>query len=153
MSALARYFRHLGRDIAGYDRTSTELTKQLEREGMLIHYKDDVKLIPSEFRKNPNETLIVYTPAVPADHSELNHLKAKGFEIVKRSKVLGMIFNHHKGVAVAGTHGKTTVSTLLIHLMVQANMQAIAFLAHNRSRSARCRYLRRHRHPWLTQSP
>jgi UDP-N-acetylmuramate--alanine ligase len=128
MSALARYFKHLGKNVAGYDRTSTDLTKQLEKEGMLIHYLDNKSLIPSEFGKNPNDTLIVYTPAVPADHSELNYLKNKGFEIYKRSKVLGMIFNRHKGMAVAGTHGKTTVSTLLSHLMVQGNMNAIAFL-------------------------
>jgi UDP-N-acetylmuramate--alanine ligase len=128
MSALARYFSHLGKDVAGYDRTSTVLSKQLESEGMQIHYKEDVKLIPSEFRKNPGECLIVYTPAVPEDHAELKYLKSKGFEIYKRSKVLGMIFNRHKGVAVAGTHGKTTVSTLLSHLMIQANMHAIAFL-------------------------
>lgn len=128
MSALARYFKQLGKEVAGYDRTPTDLTKQLESEGMQIHYEDNVKLIPVGFSKNPTETLIVYTPAVPSDHSELNHLKAKGFEIIKRSKVLGMIFNRHKGVAVAGTHGKTTVSTLISHLMVQANMHVIAFL-------------------------
>ena len=128
MSALARYFRYLGKDVAGYDRTSTELTKQLEAEGMSIHYNDDVKQIPIEFRKNPNDTLVVYTPAVPEDHSELKYFKNKNFEILKRSKVLGLIFNRHKGLAVAGTHGKTTVSTMISHLMIQANMQAIAFL-------------------------
>ena len=128
MSALARYFKQLGKEVAGYDRTSTELTKQLESEGILIHYEDNVRLIPSDFRKNPVESLIVYTPALPADHAELIYLKKKGFEIYKRSKVLGVIFNRHKGVAVAGTHGKTTVSTMVSHLMVQANMHAIAFL-------------------------
>jgi UDP-N-acetylmuramate--alanine ligase len=128
MSALARYFNHLGRAIAGYDRTSTELTKTLESEGMFIHYKDEVSMIPAEFIKNAAETLVVYTPAVPADHSELIYLKDKGFEIFKRSRVLGLIFNRHKGVAVAGTHGKTTVSTLVSHLMVHGNLNTIAFL-------------------------
>jgi UDP-N-acetylmuramate--alanine ligase len=128
MSALARYFMQQGKSVAGYDKTSTDLTKLLEAEGMLIHYVDDVKKIPAEYLKNPSETLVVYTPAVPADHSELNYFKEKGFEIFKRSKVLGLIFNRHKGVAVAGTHGKTTVSTMVSHLMVNANMNAIAFL-------------------------
>ena len=128
MSALARYFKQQGKSVAGYDRTSTDLTKTLQSEGMLIHYEDSVSKIPADFLRNPAETLLVYTPAVPAEHSELKYFVKKGFEVFKRSKVLGLIFNRHKGVAVAGTHGKTTVSTLLSHLMIHGNLNAIAFL-------------------------
>jgi UDP-N-acetylmuramate--alanine ligase len=128
MSALARYFKHLGKEVAGYDRTSTNLTKLLETEGLSVHYTDDTKKIPSAFIKNPGDTLVVYTPAVPADHKELKYLQAHGFEIFKRSKILGLIFNRHRGLAVAGTHGKTTVSTILSHLLVQSNIPTIAFL-------------------------
>ncbi len=128
MSALARYFKHLGREVWGYDRTRTELTIQLEQEGMVIHYEDSVSLIPGNVLSHPEESLIVYTPAIPRDHNEYNYLREKESYILKRSQLLGMIVNSSEGVAVAGTHGKTTVSTMISHLLVQADLPAMAFV-------------------------
>ena len=111
MSAIARYFLHEGKRVAGYDKTSTPLTQALESEGAVIHYEDSVDLIPAEF-KDAGETLVVYTPAIPSDHSEFNWLKSEGFEIRKRSNMLGVISKGKYVMAVAGTHGKTSVTTL-----------------------------------------
>ncbi|WP_418991127.1 UDP-N-acetylmuramate--L-alanine ligase [Alistipes sp.] len=115
MSALARYFLHEGRRVAGYDRTRSHLTDELKREGAAIHFEDDVHLIPSEFR-SATDTVVVYTPAVPADHSELRYFEAHGFRIEKRSQMLGHLAEGKYVMAVAGTHGKTTTSTLVAWL-------------------------------------
>ena len=127
MSALARYFKNLGRNVAGYDRVRTPLCKQLESEGMDIHYEDDVEQIPEPFRKKAHTT-VIYTPAIPAEHAELNLFQKKGFDLVKRAHVLGMIAQTHTCLAVAGTHGKTTTSTLLAHLFRNAGQEVTAFL-------------------------
>ncbi len=130
MSALARYFLMGGYDIAGYDRTQTPLTEELSNEGCLIHYHDDLKMIPEDF-KNPefrHTTLIVVTPAIPQDHAELIYFKKEAFTLLKRSELLGMITRHAKGIAVAGTHGKTTVSTMIAHILKQSELDCTAFL-------------------------
>lgn len=126
MSALARFFLHEGRNVAGYDRTSTPLTKALESEGACIHYKDNVNNIPADFKEK--ETLVVYTPAVGNDNSELNFFKSNGNKIVKRAETLGVIASEKELLAVAGTHGKTTTSTILAHLLNAAGNGSSAFL-------------------------
>lgn len=127
MSAIARFFHAQGKKVAGYDKTPTLLTGQLIEEGIAVHYTDDPGLIPEEFRRS-EDTLIVRTPAVPADHKELNYLREKGFSILKRSEVLGMITSNSFTVAVAGTHGKTTTSTLIAHLLRSAGISCTSFL-------------------------
>ena len=111
MSALARYFMHEGCAVAGYDRTATPLTAQLEAEGALIHYDDSVDAIPAEFLER--DTVVVYTPAVPADHSEMCYFHENGYRMLKRSQMLGELSVGKYVMAVAGTHGKTTTSTLV----------------------------------------
>ena len=128
MSALARYFNHQGFKVAGYDRTETELTRALASEGVDVHYDDSISLIPSDFRSIPADTLVIYTPAIPSDHSELNYLIANGFKVIKRSVALGVIAASKRTLGVAGTHGKTTTSTLLSHLLVEALGGVNAFL-------------------------
>jgi len=128
MSALARYFNHQGFKVAGYDRTETELTRALASEGVDVHYDDSISLIPSDFRSNPADTLVIYTPAIPSDHSELNYLIANGFKVIKRSVALGVIAASKRTLGVAGTHGKTTTSTLLSHLLMEALGGVNAFL-------------------------
>ena len=115
MSALARYFLHEGCRVGGYDRTRTRLTDQLEAEGAAVHYEDDVRLIPAEFL-DPASTIVVYTPAVPHDHSEYTYFREHGFRIEKRSQMLGHLSEGKYVMAVAGTHGKTTTSTLIAWL-------------------------------------
>jgi len=115
MSALARYFLHEGRRVAGYDRTRSHLTEELEAEGAAVHYEDDVRLIPGEFL-DPRETMVVYTPAVPQDHSEYRYFTEHGFRIEKRSQMLGHLAEGKYVMAVAGTHGKTTTSTMVAWL-------------------------------------
>ena len=115
MSALARYFLHEGCRVGGYDRTRTRLTDQLEAEGAAVHYEDDVRLIPAEFL-DPARTIVVYTPAVPHDHSEYTYFREHGFRIEKRSQMLGHLSEGKYVMAVAGTHGKTTTSTLIAWL-------------------------------------
>ena len=127
MSALARYFMHEGYAVAGYDRTATPLTRALEAEGATIHYDDDPTLIPEAMR-NAEETLVVYTPAIPADHSEWAWLRERGFQIEKRSQMLGHLAAGKLGMAVAGTHGKTTTSTLAAWLNHAAAKEGSAFL-------------------------
>lgn len=127
MSALARYFRHLGKNVAGYDRVRSSLCESLEEEGIAIHYEDDVQQI-SQKHKEPRSTLVIYTPAVPADHSELNFFKQEGYALMKRAQVLGAISRAHQCLAVAGTHGKTTTSALLAHLFKNAGRDITAFL-------------------------
>lgn len=126
MSALARWFNRQGMFVAGYDRTPTPLTKELEKEGIKIHFEDDVALIPTQ--ADNNKTLFVYTPAIPKDHREYNYLKEKGYSILKRSEVLGLITKSHKTIAVAGTHGKTTTSSLITHILKVAGVNMVAFL-------------------------
>lgn len=128
MSALARYFNHKGCLVAGYDRTETELTISLVSEGIAIHYEDSVGLIPECFKSSAKETLVIYTPAVPADHSELLFFQRSGYKVIKRSVALGVIASSMVTLAVAGTHGKTTTSTLLSHLLVAACGGVNAFL-------------------------
>lgn len=127
MSAIARFFLNKGLVVAGYDKTPSDLTKTLEKEGMLIHYEENIDAIPIEC-KNPQSCLVIYTPAIPADHQELIYFKNGGFEIQKRAQVLGTLTHSHKGLCVAGTHGKTTTSTMCAHIMHQSHVDCNAFL-------------------------
>ena len=127
MSALVRFFLSKGKEVSGYDRTPTELTERLNQEGASIHYEDNVKLIPQNFM-DKETTLIVYTPAVPDSHTELTFFREHGFNIMKRSQVLGMLTKTGKGLCVAGTHGKTTTSTMAAHLLHQSHVGCNAFL-------------------------
>lgn len=117
MSALARYFRHRGLQVAGYDLTPSQLTHELESEGMAIHYVDSIELIPREYRLPSASTLVIYTPAVPAGNAEVRYLIAQGHTLHKRAEILGLISRNWTTVAVAGTHGKTTVSTMVAHVL------------------------------------
>ena len=127
MSAIARYFLNKGLIVGGYDKTPSELTRQLEKEGMLIHYEEDINQIPQAC-KNQQECLVIYTPAIPAEHQELCYFQQNGFEIQKRAQVLGTLTKTHKGLCVAGTHGKTTTSTMCAHIMHQSHLDCNAFL-------------------------
>lgn len=127
MSALVRYFLSKGKKVGGYDRTPSELTEKLIEEGALIHYEDNVDLIEEDFR-DKQTTLVVYTPAIPASHTEFVWFKEQGFIIQKRSQVLGMLTRSGKGLCVAGTHGKTTTSTMAAHLLHQSHVECNAFL-------------------------
>lgn len=127
MSALIRFFLSKGKVVAGYDRTPSELTERLIAEGALIHYEENTGLIP-EICREPATTLVVYTPAVPQEHAELTYFRQNGFEIHKRSQVLGIITRNSKGLCVAGTHGKTTTSTMAAHLLHQSHVGCTAFL-------------------------
>ena len=127
MSAIARYFLNKGLVVGGYDKTPSDLTRQLEKEGMLIHYEEDVNQIPQAC-KNKQECLVIYTPAIPAEHQELCYFQQNGFEIQKRAQVLGALTQTHKGLCVAGTHGKTTTSTMCAHIMHQSQLDCNAFL-------------------------
>ena len=127
MSAIARYFMSKGLVVAGYDKTPSELTCQLEKEGMLIHYEESVDAIPQACRM-PSSTLVIYTPAIPAEHQELVWFREQGFEIQKRAQVLGTLTRTHKGLCFAGTHGKTTTSTMCAHIMHQSHQDCNAFL-------------------------
>ncbi len=127
MSALIRYFLSKGKKVAGYDKTPSGLTEQLNCEGAVIHYEDNVDLIPDDFT-DPARTLVVYTPAVPEAHSELCYFRGNGFEVMKRARVLGEITNCNRGLCVAGTHGKTTTSSMIAHLLKQSHVDCNAFL-------------------------
>lgn len=126
MSALVRYFLSKGDDVAGYDLTPSPLTKALTEEGALIHYEDDPELIPEPFRSP--DTLVVFTPAVPRDHRELNFFINQGNRVIKRAELLGELTRRERGLCVAGTHGKTTTSTLLAHLLRSSHVDCHAFL-------------------------
>ena len=128
MSAIARYFLHKGLVVAGYDKTPSELTHQLEKEGMMIHYEENVNLIPEACRQ-PLTTLVVYTPAIPSTHAELKYFHDNNFVIEKRAQVLGTLTRTHKGLCFAGTHGKTTTSTMCAHIMHQSHLDCNAFLS------------------------
>ncbi|WP_029449973.1 UDP-N-acetylmuramate--L-alanine ligase [Cellulophaga baltica] len=127
MSALARYFVYLGKNVGGYDKTPSPLTLELEETGMAIHYEDDVALIAPNFL-DKETCLIVYTPAVPKEHSELNYFFDQKFTVKKRSEVLGLVTNETFCFAVAGTHGKTTTSSILAHILKEAHVPMTAFL-------------------------
>lgn len=127
MSALARYFNHIGKNVAGYDRTASPLTLELAGMGMDIHYEDNLSLVPVNFMDRTG-TLIVYTPAVPKDHSEYGYFVKNGFEVKKRSEVLGLVTKDTFCFAVAGTHGKTTTSSILAHLLKETGTPVTAFL-------------------------
>lgn len=127
MSALVRYFLSKGKHVAGYDRTPSELTETLIAEGAQIHYEENAGLIPDAC-KDKKTTLVVLTPAIPHDHAELTYFRNNGFEIQKRAQVLGAITHSSKGLCVAGTHGKTTTSTMAAHLLHQSHVECTAFL-------------------------
>ena len=127
MSALIRYFLSKGKTVAGYDRTPSELTERLIVEGAQIHYEENVDLIPQAW-KDKDTTLVVFTPAIPHDHRELAYFRQNGFEIHKRAQVLGLITRGSKALCVAGTHGKTTTSTMAAHLLHQSHVGCTAFL-------------------------
>jgi UDP-N-acetylmuramate--alanine ligase len=127
MSALARWFAWQGKKVAGYDRTQTPLTDSLIREGIAIHFTDSPELLP-QLVADPEITLVVRTPAVPADHKEFNWFIEKGYTIHKRAEVLGEIANAHFNIAVAGTHGKTTTSAMIAHIIKESEKSLTAFL-------------------------
>ncbi|WP_291274525.1 UDP-N-acetylmuramate--L-alanine ligase [Flavobacterium sp.] len=127
MSALARYFQFIGKNVAGYDKTATQLTDELIQNGLEIHFQDDVNLIDERY-KNPTNTLVVVTPAVPKDHAEWNYFLSNGFTVKKRAEVLGIITKDTFCFAVAGTHGKTTTSSILGHILFQSGVDVTAFL-------------------------
>ena len=127
MSALVRYFLAKGKKVAGYDRTPSELTEKLREEGAAIHYEENPSLIPADFQ-DPETTLVVYTPAIPASHKELTYFREHHFEIQKRAQVLGMLTQTERGLCVAGTHGKTTTSTMAAFLLDHSHVGCNAFL-------------------------
>jgi UDP-N-acetylmuramate--alanine ligase len=126
MSAIARWFKHKGLRVAGYDRTPTPLTHELIEEGMEIHFEDKIEFIPGYISKE--KTLVIFTPAIPKNHVEHNYLKELGYTILKRSEVLGLLTKNYKTIAVAGTHGKTTTSSLIAHILKYAGKNMVAFL-------------------------
>ena len=128
MSAIARWFLHNGFPVAGYDKTESPLTKKLAEEGMEIHYEDSIDLIPKACLEDVEHSLFIYTPAIPKDHIEMNHLVGKSIRLYKRSEILGGITQQIPTLAVAGTHGKTTTSSLLTHLLISAGKNVTAFL-------------------------
>ncbi|WP_421920628.1 UDP-N-acetylmuramate--L-alanine ligase [Marinifilum sp.] len=127
MSAIARYFHSIGKNVYGYDRTSTKLTGELMEEGIKITFKDDLDTIPNDFLVKEN-TLVVFTPAIPKDHQQLSYFRLNAFTIMKRSQVLGLLSNDLHGVGIAGTHGKTTVSTITAHIFKTSQLGCNAFL-------------------------
>lgn len=127
MSNLARYFLSQGKKVAGYDRVETPLTQLLVKEGAQIHYNDDPAMIPPEF-SDPSQTLVIYTPAIPQTHKEFNFFKSQRFTMMKRAQVLGEITKSSDAVCVAGTHGKTTVSSMIAHLLRRSHVDCNAFL-------------------------
>jgi UDP-N-acetylmuramate--alanine ligase len=127
MSAIARYFISRGLVVGGYDRTPTELTRRLEKEGVLMHYEENIDEIPHACM-NPESCLVVYTPAIPESHKELTYFREHGFEVQKRAQVLGTLTREMKGLCVAGTHGKTTTSTMCAHILHQSHLDCNAFL-------------------------
>jgi UDP-N-acetylmuramate--alanine ligase len=130
MSGLARYFKSLGKTVSGYDKTPSSLTDEMEAEGIKIHFEDNMNLVSEEVKKNSsaNDTLVIYTPAVPADHSELTYFIKNKYSVHKRAEVLGWVTGGHFTVAIAGTHGKTTTTTLVTHILKSSQVDCMAFL-------------------------
>lgn len=128
MSALARYFKTLNKTVCGYDKTQTALTVELQKEGIAIHFEDTISFFQSTINDSKEEILIVYTPAIPKDHQEYNYFLREGYTLKKRSEVLGIITQNTFTLAVAGTHGKTTTSSILAHILKSANKDCSAFL-------------------------
>jgi UDP-N-acetylmuramate--alanine ligase len=128
MSGLARYFHHLGCIVCGYDKTSTDLTNELKNEGIQIIFDDNEEWIPMSFRKPDEGTLVIYTPAIPKDSAIVGFFQKRGFELFKRSQVLGLISKGKYTVAIAGTHGKTTTSTMVAHILKDSGKDCSAFL-------------------------
>ncbi|MGE4567992.1 MAG: UDP-N-acetylmuramate--L-alanine ligase [Bacteroidales bacterium] len=128
MSALARYYRYYGCKVYGYDRVETPLTRELAKEGISVHYSDTPSAIPAIFSRNPRRCRVIYTPAIPSTHKELNWFKEAGYPLLKRAAALGQITRSKQGVAIAGTHGKTTISTLTAHLLTGSRLGCDAFL-------------------------
>lgn len=129
MSSLARYFNRIGKKVSGYDKTATPLTQKLEKEGIYIHFEDQEQSIPAGFLSiDLKNTLVIYTPAIPADHEGYNYLMSAGYTILKRSEALGIITTNTRGLAVAGTHGKTTTSSILAHIVHEYGEPVSAFL-------------------------
>jgi UDP-N-acetylmuramate--alanine ligase len=128
MSALARYFKLQGKFVSGYDKTPSNLTEQLQKEGIDIHFEDSLLLMPPQVLSQKDTTLVIYTPAVPNYNYEFKYFRERGYMIMKRAEVLGLIFSKLKGVAVAGTHGKTTTSTMIAHILYQSSVKCNAFL-------------------------
>ena len=127
MSALARWFYHQAKEVGGYDRVSSPLTESIANLGLYITYEDNERSIPSQF-KHKEDTLIVYTPAIPSEHTQKNFFLDAGFTMYKRSEILGIISKHEKVVAVAGTHGKTSTSSMLTHLFQDTGIPCTSFL-------------------------
>jgi len=127
MSALARYFLSQGKEVAGYDRVSTSLTDRLAAEGISINFEDRSVLIPEAFR-NPERALVIYTPAVSEKNQQLNYFRKRGFRVIKRAVALGEVFNAGRGIGVAGTHGKTSISAMLAHILHSSTLGCNAFL-------------------------
>jgi len=147
MSAIARYFHAIGKNVFGYDKTQTVLTGELEKEGIGIVFNDGVQQIP-EIYLNKKETLVVYTPAIPVNHEQLNFFKEKNFHLMKRAQVLGFLSDNLNGVGIAGTHGKTTVSTLTAHIFKTSALGCNAFLG-GISRNYNTNLLLSETSPWV----
>lgn len=128
MSALARWFKHNGKAVSGYDKTSTSLTSALVSEGIPVHFEDKIEVISPGIRLTREGILVVYTPAIPKEHKQWNWLQEQGYEIMKRSQVLGVITQNMRSIAVAGTHGKTTTSSMIVHLLKTAGVDCTGFL-------------------------
>ncbi|MBI3512343.1 MAG: UDP-N-acetylmuramate--L-alanine ligase [Bacteroidetes bacterium] len=128
MSALARFFLASGKKVSGYDKTPSAITDELQKEGAVIHFDDEVKNIPEEIRKSTEGVLVVWTPAVPEDHHELNWFRSENYKLMKRAQVLGLITDDAHTIAIAGTHGKTTTTTLTAHLLRTGGIDCSAFL-------------------------
>ena len=126
MSALARYFKTLGKKVSGYDKTETELTKELAVSGIEIHFEDAIEKIPTDFYQE--NTLVIITPAIPCHHSEWNYFIERDYQIKKRAEVLGIITKDTFCFAVAGTHGKTTTSSILGHILFQSGVEVTSFI-------------------------
>jgi UDP-N-acetylmuramate--alanine ligase len=128
MSGIARYFNSLGCEVSGYDKTKTTLTEKLESEGIFIHYDENIELIPDAIKQQNNGVLVVYTPAIPIDNKEFEYLNEQGIKLYKRSEVLGLISENYFTIAIAGTHGKTTTSSIVAHILNECGINCIAFL-------------------------